>query len=184
MLPSEFPLYFACHLLQTLKFTALPCHFPCQTSIIRYDFQRLKRLLSGRERIFFRRVLPDSAYTRLRQKIEVTAIIPLAMITINQPTGPEELSDVLAKLFAARGWGRKSERIKLEEAWGKTIGPEFGPDTRVNSLRRGILEVEVRNPILMQELSQFHRKRLIAAVAANLPGQSVKDIRFRAGVWA
>jgi predicted nucleic acid-binding Zn ribbon protein len=97
--------------------------------------------------------------------------------------GPENLADVLAKLFAARGWGRKSERVKLEEAWASAIGPEFGPETRVNALRRGTLEVEVRNPILMQELSQFHRKRLIAAVAARLPGQKVTEIRFRAGMW-
>jgi predicted nucleic acid-binding Zn ribbon protein len=104
------------------------------------------------------------------------------MVINPEPTGPENLADVLAKLFTARGWGRKSERIRLEDAWSKTIGPEFGAETRVNSLRRGILEVEVRNPILMQELSQFHRKRLIAMMGSLLPGTAVKEIRFRAGV--
>jgi predicted nucleic acid-binding Zn ribbon protein len=100
-----------------------------------------------------------------------------------EPSGPENLADVLAKLFAARGWGRKGERVRLEEAWAKAIGPEFGPETRVGALRRGVLEIEVRNPVLMQELSQFHRKRLVAAVAGHLPGTKVADLKFRAAMW-
>ncbi|MFO0937958.1 MAG: DUF721 domain-containing protein [Gemmataceae bacterium] len=99
-------------------------------------------------------------------------------------TGPENLSDILGKLFAARGWGRRSERARLEQAWSEAIGPEFGGDTRVAAARpRGIIEIEVRNPILMQELAHFHKRRLIGLLKAKLAGQAVNDLKFRAGTW-
>ena len=101
-----------------------------------------------------------------------------------EPTGPENLSDILGKLFAARGWGRKSERARLEAAWAEAVGPEFGPDTRVMAARpRGVIEIEVRNNVLMQELAQYHKRRLIGLLKASLPGQVVNDLKFRAGAW-
>lgn len=96
--------------------------------------------------------------------------------------GPENLSDILAKLFAARGWGRKNERVRLEEAWRETAG-EHATETRVASMRRGVLEVEVKNGVLLQELAQFHKRRLLADLRKRLPGTAVTDIKFRAGAW-
>jgi predicted nucleic acid-binding Zn ribbon protein len=98
-------------------------------------------------------------------------------------SGPENLSDVLGRLFAARGWGRQSGRAKLEAAWAAAVGPEFLPDTRVLVVRRGVLEVEVRNGVLMQELAQFHKRKLLAAVRTGLPGTTLTDLKFRAGIW-
>jgi predicted nucleic acid-binding Zn ribbon protein len=97
--------------------------------------------------------------------------------------GPENLSDVLARLFTARGWGRKSERVRLEAAWAEAIGPERLPDTRVGGLRRGVLEIEVRTGVLMQELAQFHKRALLAVLRTKLPGTPVTDLKFRAGAW-
>lgn len=96
--------------------------------------------------------------------------------------GPENLGDVLGRLFTARGWGRLSERSRLEEAWIKVAG-EYAPQTRVLSLRRGVLEVEVKNPILMQELAQFHKRKLLGELRKVLPGQTLTDLKFRAGAW-
>ena len=101
-----------------------------------------------------------------------------------EPTGPENLAEILAKLFAAKGWGRKSERARLEAAWAEVIGPEFGVDTRVLAARpRGVIEIEVRNNVLMQELAQYHKRRLITLLKAKLPGQTVSDLKFRSGAW-
>ena len=98
-------------------------------------------------------------------------------------TGPENLSDILAKLFTARGWGRKSERVRLETAWNETVGPERQTDTRVVSMRRGVLEVEVKNGVLLQELAQFHKRQLLTDLRKRLPGTAVTDIKFRVGTW-
>jgi hypothetical protein len=98
-------------------------------------------------------------------------------------SGPENLSDVLGRLFASRGWGRQSGRAKLEAAWVAAIGPEFLSDTRVLLVRRGVLEVEVRNGVLLQELAQFHKRKLLAAVRDGMPGTTLTSLKFRAGVW-
>ena len=97
--------------------------------------------------------------------------------------GPENLAEVLARLFTARGWGRKSERVRLATAWAEAVGPEAAPQTRVNAMRRGVLEVEVRSGVLLQELAQFHKRALLTALRQQLPGTTVTDIKFRAGAW-
>lgn len=97
--------------------------------------------------------------------------------------GPENLSDILGRLFTARGWGRKSARAQLEAAWADAAGPELTADTRVLVLRRGVLEVEVRTGVLMQELAQFRKRPLLEAVRKRMAGTTVTDLKFRAGAW-
>jgi predicted nucleic acid-binding Zn ribbon protein len=97
--------------------------------------------------------------------------------------GPENIADILGKLFTSRGWGRKNERVRLESAWADAAGPELLKSTRVLGLKRGVLEVDVRNAVLMSELAQFHKRGLLAKLRAALPGVTLTDIKFRAGTW-
>jgi len=96
--------------------------------------------------------------------------------------GPELLGEVLARLFAARGWGRRQGRLRLEEAWKESAGPEVAEHTRLGTLRRGVLEVLVDNAVLMQELAQFKKRRLLERLRTQLPEITFTDLRFRAGV--
>ena len=96
--------------------------------------------------------------------------------------GPERFSEILSRLFTARGWGRKQERMRLEQAWMEAAGAEVGRQTRIGALRRGILEIEVGNAVLMQELAQFHKRKLLDKLQRMLTGVPLKDLRFRAGV--
>ncbi len=98
------------------------------------------------------------------------------------PEGIENLGDVLGRLFAARGWGRKTERLRLEQAWASVAG-ELATQTRVLVLRRGVLEIEVNNAVLMQELAQFRKRSLLELLRKGLPGISLTDLKFRAGAW-
>jgi predicted nucleic acid-binding Zn ribbon protein len=95
---------------------------------------------------------------------------------------PELLGEILSRLFTARGWGRQQERLRLEQAWAEAAGPDIAPQTRVNHLRRGVLEVVVGNAVLLQELAHFHKRRLLAELRRRLPGVPLTDLRFRAGV--
>jgi predicted nucleic acid-binding Zn ribbon protein len=97
--------------------------------------------------------------------------------------GPENLADVLARLFTSRGWGRKNERVRLEAAWADAAGAELLPHTRVLGMKRGVLEVEVRNAVLLGELAQFHKRGLLAKLRKGLPGVTLTDLKFRAGAW-
>src|SRR5262245_28543181 len=95
--------------------------------------------------------------------------------------GPEPLKEILGRLFASRGWGRRQERLQLEEAWAETAGAETARHTRIGSFKRGVLEVLVDNAVLLQELAHFQKRHLLEGVRRRLEGTAVTDLRFRAG---
>ena len=98
--------------------------------------------------------------------------------------GPEPLGEILSRLFTARGWGRRQDRLRLEQAWADAMTAcGLAPDeTCVNGLRRGVLEVLVANAVMLQELAHFHKRKLLEAVRGKLAGTMIHDLRFRAGV--
>lgn len=98
------------------------------------------------------------------------------------PKGPERLNEILSRLFTARGWGRRQDRLHLEKAWAEAAGPELAAQTRIGALRRGVLEVVVGNAVLLQELAHFHKRRLLEQLRRRLPRTPLTDLRFRAGV--
>src|SRR6266852_285759 len=101
---------------------------------------------------------------------------------IHGESGPETLKEILSRLFTARGWGRRQGRLHLEKAWAEAAGPEFAAYTRVAGFRRGVLEVVVANAVLLHELAHFHKRRLLEGLRGRLPGTTLTDLRFRAGV--
>jgi len=97
--------------------------------------------------------------------------------------GPERIGEIVSRLFVARGWGRNQERLRLESAWAAVAGPTHAAQTRVVNIRRNVLKVEVKSTVLLQELTQFHKKRLLVALREALPGVTLADVRFCTGVW-
>lgn len=106
---------------------------------------------------------------------------------MRRPNGPdpgtESLGEILAQLIAARGWGRRQARLHLEQAWAAALGPEQLAHTRVLALRRGVLEVEVNSPVLLQELASYHKRKLLAKLRECLPNQTLTDVRFKTGTF-
>jgi predicted nucleic acid-binding Zn ribbon protein len=98
------------------------------------------------------------------------------------PSRPEKLGEILSRLFAARGWGRRHERVQLEETWSEVIGPPGNGHTRVGFLRRGVLEIVVDSAVLLQELTHFQKRRLLEQMRTRLPRVPINDLRFRAGL--
>jgi predicted nucleic acid-binding Zn ribbon protein len=100
------------------------------------------------------------------------------------PKGPEPLGEILSRLFTARGWGRRQDRLRLEEAWAAAVAAcgLAADQTRVAALRRGVLEVVVGSGVLLQELAHFHKRRLLEQLRGRLAGTTLTDLRFRAGV--
>jgi hypothetical protein len=45
-----------------------------------------------------------------------------------------------------------------------------------------VLEVVVANAVLLQELSQFHKRPLLVQLRQRLPSAAVTDLRFRVGI--
>src|SRR6516225_7679130 len=97
------------------------------------------------------------------------------------PARPEKLGEILSRLFAARGWGRRHERLRLEETWAEIVGQQASMQTRVGTLRRGVLEIVVGSSVLLQELAHFQKRRLLEQLRARLTGVTINDLRFRSG---
>jgi hypothetical protein len=97
--------------------------------------------------------------------------------------GPEPMKEILSRLFIARGWGRRQARLHLEQAWSEAVGPEYESQTRVLGLKRGVFEVEVASGVLVQELTHYHKRRLLQALRAKLTGHTIKELRFKTGTF-
>lgn len=97
--------------------------------------------------------------------------------------GPEKFGELLARLFLARGWGEKTKRAALEEAWTKAAGEIAGPvaakSTKPGALRKGVLEIHVRDTILVHEMTQFHKRPLLARLRELLPQEKIGELRIR-----
>jgi predicted nucleic acid-binding Zn ribbon protein len=95
------------------------------------------------------------------------------------PTGPESLSEILARLFTQRGWGRPQQQLHIEEMWRQAAGEEIAARTQAVAVKRGILEVHVADGVLLQELASFQKQRLIAELQRVTAPGAIKDLRFR-----
>src|SRR3954451_13051792 len=95
--------------------------------------------------------------------------------------GPKPLSEILGELFAARGFGRLRALKELEDAWNAAVGEPGCRQTRLGEVRRGVLNVTVAHPTLLEELAAFQKSTLLAALRRDAPGTVIHDIRFRVG---
>ena len=95
--------------------------------------------------------------------------------------GPKPLSDILGELFASRGFGRLRALKELEDAWNAAVGEPGCRQTKVGEVRRGVLNVTVAHPTLLEELAAFQKPALLAALRRDAPGTVIHDIRFRVG---
>jgi predicted nucleic acid-binding Zn ribbon protein len=95
--------------------------------------------------------------------------------------GPEPLSEILGELFAARGYGRLRASNELEAAWNAAVGEPMSRQTRIGGVRRGVLNVTVAHPTLLEELAGYRKPALLAALRRDAPGTPVHDLRFRVG---
>ena len=98
-----------------------------------------------------------------------------------KPRGPKPLAEILGNLFAARGYGRLQAVGELELAWNAAVGEPGCWQTKVGTVRRGVLNVTVAHPALLEELSTFQKPNLLAALRREASGSSIQDIRFRVG---
>ena len=95
--------------------------------------------------------------------------------------GPKPLSDILGELFASRGFGRLRALKELEDAWNAAVGEPGCRQTKLGEVRRGVLNVTVAHPALLEELAAFRKAEILAVLRQKAPGSPIHDIRFRVG---
>jgi hypothetical protein len=103
-------------------------------------------------------------------------------MSIPNRRGPRALSEILGELFTVRGYGRFWVRQELEDAWNAAVGEPQCRQTQLGEVRRGVLNVTVSHPALLEELAAFRKPALLTALRSSAPGTAILDIRFRVGV--
>src|SRR5207237_4765327 len=99
-------------------------------------------------------------------------------MTIPSRRGPRVLSEILGELFTVRGYGRFRARGELSAAWDAAVGEPLCRQTQLGEVRRGVLNVTVSHPALLEELAAFRKPALLAALRSGAPGTTIQDIRF------
>ena len=95
--------------------------------------------------------------------------------------GPRALSEILGELFTVRGYGRLRALSELEAVWNTAVGEPHCHQTRLGEVRRGVLNVTVAHPTLLEELAAFRKPALLQALRTGAAGTTIHDIRFRVG---
>jgi len=93
---------------------------------------------------------------------------------------PRPMRDVLSQLLAKRGYAQVQTAATCDAAWREAVGQKLAADTRAGNVRRGVLEVLVRNSVSVQELG-FLKTKIVKMLSKLIPEQQVKDLRFRVG---
>ena len=93
---------------------------------------------------------------------------------------PKRSADILGHLMARRGYGQTETAKQLEETWNEIVGPKWKMETRVGTIRQGVLEVMVSSSVVNQQLG-FKKKQLLFELQVRLPQNNLKDLRFRLG---
>ena len=93
---------------------------------------------------------------------------------------PKPMRDVLSQLLAKRGYAQVQSAASCEAAWREAVGQQIASDTRPGCVRRGVLEVLVRNSAVLQGLA-FEKTKIVKKLMKLVPEQRIRDVRFRVG---
>ncbi|WP_437187145.1 DUF721 domain-containing protein [Planctomicrobium sp. SH668] len=92
---------------------------------------------------------------------------------------PDTLNSVLSKLFAAKGYGRVQGDRQLHEIWRKVAGEDLSRETKVLSLKNGVLQIGVSSSALMSELAAFGKQELLERLQSDHADLRIKDLKFK-----
>jgi predicted nucleic acid-binding Zn ribbon protein len=93
---------------------------------------------------------------------------------------PRQVRDVMSQLLAKRGYAQVQTAAACDSAWREAVGEKLAGDTRPGNIRRGVLEVLVRNSVALQELS-FIKAKVVRTLKQLIPEQQIRDVKFRVG---
>jgi predicted nucleic acid-binding Zn ribbon protein len=90
------------------------------------------------------------------------------------------MRDVLSQLLAKKGYAQVQTAASCGAAWREAVGEKVAADTRPGNVRRGILEVLVRNSSVLQGLA-FEKTKIVKTLTKLVPEFQIRDVRFRVG---
>ncbi|QDU92258.1 DUF721 domain-containing protein [Lignipirellula cremea] len=94
---------------------------------------------------------------------------------------PKKISGLMSSLLARKGYAQEQTSSDCSAAWAEAAGPRLAKQTRSGSIKRGVLEVFVRNSTVHQELV-FQKKQILKKLLHAAASFKIRDIRFKIGV--
>jgi len=91
--------------------------------------------------------------------------------------GLARLGDILPQLMAKYGLHRRQNIDEISDAWKAAVGVPYAAMTHVVGLSRGTLQVAVRHPAFVQELS-FRQAELLQTMRTVLPDEKIRKIKL------
>ena len=90
---------------------------------------------------------------------------------------PKALADILREVDALRGYDKKNSRQRLAEAWRDVAG-EAAAASHPTMVKSGVLHVAVRNAAVLDELANFRREAILAALRERHAGLKLRGLKF------
>jgi len=94
--------------------------------------------------------------------------------------GVRKIGDVLANVLARRGYGTQQSNQIFEDAWVSAAGKKMAAHSKPVQLTRGVLEILVRDSVILQELT-FQKKQLLRKLSGLTSERQITELRFRVG---
>lgn len=101
----------------------------------------------------------------------------------NSPQTParpktDRVGDLIAGVVKASGLGKSSPLERLQGIWREAVGRKNAGETRLLSLRKGLLTVEVTSSALAYELGVYYKHDLLARLReeGKVPIQDLKCV--------
>lgn len=94
--------------------------------------------------------------------------------------GARKIGDVLANVLARRGYGTQQSNQIFEDAWISAVGKKMAAHSKPVQLNRAVLEVLVRDSVILQELT-FKKKQLLRKLNGLISEKQITELRFRVG---
>ena len=94
--------------------------------------------------------------------------------------GPQPIGELVSELLTRRGLGRKLATENQAVAWREAVGDELAEISRPGPVRRGVMEITVAHPALVQELT-FEKAEILQRIQQTWARGEIRDLRFRVG---
>ena len=91
---------------------------------------------------------------------------------------PKPLADILSEVDALRGFRKTNARQTMVDAWADVAG-EAAAGSHPAQIKAGVMIVSVRTAALLDELSNFRKAELLAALRERHPGLKLRGLKFK-----
>jgi predicted nucleic acid-binding Zn ribbon protein len=90
----------------------------------------------------------------------------------------EPLEKLVKRFLKSSGVGWMLNHRDIVMLWNETVGDDIAAQTRVRSIRNGVLHVDIESSTLRLELEQFYSAQLVESMRNSSPNLTLRSIKY------